>query len=92
MKNAFWIRVDILLKTHGLTQREFAGLIEVSYNTYRNWKYNNRYPDVFSGCNMARVLGVEIEYLLKGKVRSRKKPIWEQDLSSEKAKILPFKQ
>jgi len=46
---------------------KFTQLIGMNYNTYRGWLYNNRIPDAESACDMAKTLGVSVEYLVWGK-------------------------
>jgi len=70
MEAAFWLRVKSLLKANDLTQAELAKLAGVSYHTLRSWINNKRFPDVSSAAEMANVLGVRVEYLLLGKVKS----------------------
>ena len=65
----FWERVKYLIKTHKTTQDEIAGLIGIPLGTLRNWMYNNRLPDVETGCDLAVVLGVTVDYLVYGKNR-----------------------
>jgi transcriptional regulator with XRE-family HTH domain len=95
MDNLFWTRVQDLLKTHGITQVEFAGLVGIPYNTFRGWIYKNRQPDVISACVMASILGVEVEYLIRGRRRPKNRlkiPMpEEQESNTGKAKILKFK-
>lgn len=92
MKLAFWNRIDYLLKAHKLKHREFAEQIGISYGTYRNWRYKNHYPDLFTAYEMAEFLGVKTEFLVHGSVRRYRTPITEQKEAADQAKILPFKQ
>ena len=83
-----------LLRAQKITQKEFAQLIGIRYNTLRAWIYGNRYPDVISAYDMAKLLGVRIEYLVRGKVkpgsRLRLKQLKGQNAVSGKSKILPI--
>jgi len=95
MRILFWQRVQSLLKAHKISQEKFAQLLGMSYNTLRGWLYNNRLPDAQSACDMAKVLGVTVEYLVwgghKSGIRQKIKPHKEQKIVSEKIKNLVLK-
>jgi len=63
----FWLRVKELLKTHNLTQKQFAEQMGFSPNTVRGWIYHNRVPELSATYVIAYSLGVSLEYLLGGK-------------------------
>ena len=65
----FWERVKFLIKTHKSSQEKIAQLIGIPPGTLRNWIFHNRLPDVVTGCNLAIVLGVTVDYLVYGKER-----------------------
>jgi transcriptional regulator with XRE-family HTH domain len=44
--------------------------LEISYNTFRCWLYNNRLPDAQNACEIAQKLGVTVEYLVSGKEKT----------------------
>lgn len=89
------MRVQGLLRVYKLTQAEFAKIVGVNYNTLRSWIYQSRFPDIISGCEMAQILGVKVEYLVQGRCKpgSRKKikPVKDQSSVIEKKNILVFK-
>ena len=65
----FWKRVNYLIKTHKTTQKEIAALVGIPFGTLRSWIFHNRLPDVATGCDLAIVLGVSVDYLVYGKKR-----------------------
>lgn len=65
----FWKRVKYLIKTHKTSQEEVAELIGIPLGTFKNWIYNNRLPDIQTGCDLAVVLGVTVDFLVYGKNR-----------------------
>ena len=60
----FWKRVKFLIKAHKTTQENVAGLIGVSFSTFRNWIYYNRSPDIQIVINLSIVLGVTLDNLV----------------------------
>jgi transcriptional regulator with XRE-family HTH domain len=44
--------------------------LEISYNTFRCWLYNNRLPDAQNASEIAKKLGVTVEYLVSGKEKT----------------------
>ena len=43
---SFWERVKPLIKTHNMTQNQFADHLGFSRHTVRGWIYNNRIPEL----------------------------------------------
>ncbi|MBE7074994.1 MAG: helix-turn-helix transcriptional regulator [Clostridiales bacterium] len=51
----------------GLSQKQMAELLGVSYRTYQNYELldsNNREPDLEMLCKISGVLNVSVDYLL----------------------------
>ena len=65
-KIPFWDRVKILLKEKKITQKELAVLTDLKYSTLKFWSCYGYYPDADSACDIANILGVTVEYLVKG--------------------------
>ena len=65
--NIFWGRVKELIKTHNMTQNQFADHLGFSRNTFRGWIYHNRIPELSSAYAIAYTLGVSLDYLVGGK-------------------------
>ena len=66
MKDLFWVRTRYLLKTHKISQRNFAGYIGIPPGTLWNWMYRNLIPDAKTACDIAESLGVTVEFLVRG--------------------------
>ena len=49
-----------------ISQRNFSVSIGMNYSTFRFWVCYGHLPDVETACDIARALGVTVEYLLKG--------------------------
>jgi transcriptional regulator with XRE-family HTH domain len=56
-----------------MSQEILADRLGVSINTLRGWMHYNRIPDVITGCEIAGVLEVTVEYLVTGKDRKDSK-------------------
>jgi len=65
--NLFWRRVKELIKTHNMTQKQFADHLGFSQNTFKGWIYHNRIPELSSAYAIAYALGVSLDYLVGGK-------------------------
>ena len=51
----------------GLTQKQMAEKLGISYRTYQNYELttqNNREPDLETLCKIAKILDVNVDYLL----------------------------
>ena len=68
----FWLRVKAKLEYQGLTQRELAARIDVSYNTLQSWINRNRLPNAEQAVRVADVLNTSVEFLVTGR-RSQNK-------------------
>lgn len=52
---------------NGLTQKEMANKLGISYRTYQNYELtseNNREPDLKTLCKISEILSVSVDYLL----------------------------
>ena len=52
---------------NGLTQKEMANKLGISYRTYQNYELtseNNREPDLRTLCKISEILSVSVDYLL----------------------------
>jgi transcriptional regulator with XRE-family HTH domain len=70
MRIPFWVRTQSLLKVNKISQENMARHLGISYNTFRCWLYNNRLPDAQNACEIAKKLGVTVEYLVSGKEKT----------------------
>ena len=61
-----WNRVKKLIKAHKMTQKQFAEYINIPSGTFEGMMYHNREPVVSLALDMAKVLGVTVEYLATG--------------------------
>lgn len=68
----FWLRVKAKLEYQGLTQRELAARIDVSYNTLQSWINRNRLPNAEQAVKVAATLNTSVEFLVTGR-RSQNK-------------------
>jgi transcriptional regulator with XRE-family HTH domain len=64
-KSSFWTRVKRLVKAHKITQEKFATYIGVAVSTLKGWIHFNRIPDAVTACDIAKSLGVTVEYLVR---------------------------
>ncbi len=62
----FWQRVYVALETTGLRMADIARLTEIPRSTISNWIRWNRYPAVDDAERIANILGVSVEWLVKG--------------------------
>ena len=65
----FWNRVKKLLKDHKMTQKEFAEYINIPLSTFQGMIHYERLPVLDLALNIAKVLGVTVEYLANGNDR-----------------------
>ena len=66
IKLPFWDRTKKLIKSHKVTQRNFAAYVGITYGTLKDWLCYGVYPDVLSAIKIAEALGVSLEYLIRG--------------------------
>lgn len=66
MNKDFWKRVNLLIKEKGMNQQKLADLCNIKYQTFRGWGTHETYPDALQTYNIAKVLGVTVEYLISG--------------------------
>ncbi len=62
----FWETVKYEIKKQQLKQEWVAAQAGVNYGTMKGWITHDRLPNVEDAHNIARVLGVTVEYLLIG--------------------------
>ena len=68
----FWTIVKSILKKNKKTQAEAAAACGVKLRTFQNWIYKDLFPTIVDGYNLARFLGVSVEYLVTGKEKDTK--------------------
>lgn len=59
----FYERLRLLRKERGLTQKEAASELGVSYRAYQCYEYNQRRPDLSGLISIANYFGVSLDYL-----------------------------
>ena len=57
-------RIRTLRKEAGLTQRELAELIDMSYSSIQAYEYNKKRPSVPVLCELAELFQVSTDYIL----------------------------
>jgi len=62
----FWIRLKNEIKAKNTTQEWIAGQIGVPFGTLRKWLTRKTYPNLKEGIEIAKLLGVSVEYLVTG--------------------------
>ena len=71
----FWDRVRYLLKKNRIKQETAALSCGVKLRTFRSWIQKEYYPSVLGGHNLARLLGVTVEFLITGRDSETKNQI-----------------
>jgi len=66
MENNFWARVKRLMRSHKITQKNFATYIGIPTRTFWGWIHRDCIPDATRACAIAEALGVTVEYLVRG--------------------------
>ena len=64
--NTFWKRVKAQIKAHRYSQEKLAGYIGIPVQTLWGWIHYDRIPDAVTACDIARAMGVTVEYLVSG--------------------------
>ena len=64
---AFWGRVNRLIKHKKLTQEDVATMISVNHGTFRGWSHRKLYPDLIDIYHLAQALDTTMNYLIFGK-------------------------
>jgi len=64
--NAYWDRVNVLIKAHKISKENFADFIDIPRSTFYAWKRYRRAPELGIAYNIATALGVSVEYLVTG--------------------------
>ena len=68
----FWNRVKKLIKAHNMTQKQFTEYIGIPLDSFKSMVYNNREPVFSLAVDMAKALGVTVDYLSTGNDRELK--------------------
>jgi transcriptional regulator with XRE-family HTH domain len=63
---SFWKRVNSLIKSKKTKQEAVAERCNISYQTFRGWVTNKRYPGTPETYRIAQALGTTVEYLVSG--------------------------
>ena len=88
-KNTFWGRAKPLIKTHNMTQKQFADFLGIPYETFKGWLRFDRVPDLSTAYSIAYALGVTLDYLFSGKDRDiAAKRLWEIEARKAADRIL----
>ena len=66
MQDNFWARVKRLMKSHKISQKNFALYTGIPIRTFWGWIHRNCIPDASRACAIAEALGVTVEYLVRG--------------------------
>ena len=62
----FWKRVNDEIKIRKLSRKSFAESVNIPYNTFKSWLHYERSVEVGTAYDIAKALGVSIEYLITG--------------------------
>ncbi len=62
----FWKRFDFVANSKGLNLFDISQRTNISYNTIRQWRSQNRFPRLPDAYKMSLEIGVSLEYLLGG--------------------------
>ena len=62
----FWKRVNEEIKVRKLSRKRFAESLNIPYNTFKSWLYYERSVEVGTAYDIAKALGVSLEYLITG--------------------------
>lgn len=65
--SAFWVRVKALIKAHKMSYEEFSAAIGIKLSTIKSWMHFCRIPDAYTTFDIAKTLGVSMEYLVMEK-------------------------
>lgn len=66
MVDEFWQRIDMLLSENRKSLKQLWAAIRVKAGTGDGWRYNKRFPSVDYCVDIARYLGVSVEWLVTG--------------------------
>ena len=78
----FWERVKYLIRIKAITQERTAKACGISFSTFRGWISKKYFPPIEDTYNLARFLGVSIDFLISGREPDRKIQIKEKYLIS----------
>lgn len=62
----FGTNIKNLRKVKGLTQQEMADKLDITQATYCQYEANAKAPNVYIAAEIAKILGVGIDELMKG--------------------------
>lgn len=80
MDYCFSVNLRHFREKKGLTQRQFAQMMNVSQPAVNDWENNKKYPCMDRLYDAARVLGVSVEDLLKNHENSVDRTVSENNL------------
>ena len=63
---AFWRRVNRLIKEHKTTQEQVSSIIGVHYATFKGWSFSKEYPKLANIYLLAQALETSMNYLIFG--------------------------
>jgi transcriptional regulator with XRE-family HTH domain len=63
---SFWKRVNSHIKSQKTKQEAIASECNISYQTFRGWRTNKRYPSTPETYRIAQALHTSVEYLVTG--------------------------
>jgi transcriptional regulator with XRE-family HTH domain len=63
---SFWKRVNSHIKSRKTKQEALASECNISYQTFRGWITNKRYPSTPETYRIAQALHTSVEYLVTG--------------------------
>ena len=85
-------RLQKLLDSHNLTQKQFAEILEIRQPTISDWKTKRNLPQADVAIKIAQYFNVSLDYLLAGGDKTPSKciiPILDQELSAGKGCLVP---
>ena len=95
MEDQFWTRVKRLLKSHRISQENFARYIGIPSRTFWGWIHRDCIPDAARACSIAEALGVTVEYPVRGtddvNAEDRMHRIYERKSAAEEIRKLVLK-
>jgi len=62
----FWIRLKSEIRAKNTTQEWIAGQIGVPFGTFKKWMTRKTYPNIKEGIEIAKLLGISVDYLVTG--------------------------
>ena len=62
----FWERVNTLSKALGISKKELATILKISYNSFTGYQTKDRVPRAEVAVKIAQAIGTSVEYLITG--------------------------